>query len=78
MKKWEDENAGTFLVLRRKTGIPPNSAKSGIQFDRERKVSHPHSGQYVRMGRQEQVAIKGEGHLIGANLCGLYDLRGPY
>ena len=21
MKKWEDENAGTFLVLRRKTGI---------------------------------------------------------
>lgn len=21
MKKWEDENAGTFLVLRRKTGL---------------------------------------------------------
>ena len=21
MKKWEDENAGTFLVLRRKTGM---------------------------------------------------------
>ena len=29
MKKWEDENAGTFLVLRRKTGRMRCEAHSG-------------------------------------------------
>ena len=31
MKKWEDENAGTFLVLRRKTGLGEKAADAIVE-----------------------------------------------
>lgn len=72
MKKWEDENAGTFLVLRRKTGLRVERSrcrKMDIQVGNIVKLKKQHpcgsrEWEVLRVGADFRLKCLGCGHQI--------------